>query len=78
MPIICGGVGTAHNPKAMLEAVSQEKLTELSQDDSFVSHVERVKRVLDRYLSMNTWYAEYCSDYSNLKFAYFFHGICHT
>lgn len=29
---------TCHNPKAMLEVVSQEHLIELSQDDSFVSH----------------------------------------
>lgn len=62
---------TYHNPKAMIEALSQERLIELSQDDSFISHAERVKNALDRYLGMNTWYAQNCFDYANLKFAYF-------
>ncbi|MCA6085810.1 alpha-glucan family phosphorylase [Candidatus Endomicrobiellum agilis] len=68
---VCMWEKTYHNPKAMFDSINQERLVELSQDDSFISHVERVKNALDKYLGMNTWYAQYCSDYANLKFAYF-------
>ncbi|MCL2485350.1 MAG: alpha-glucan family phosphorylase [Endomicrobia bacterium] len=62
---------TYHNPKAMLGMVSQEKLIELSDDDSFVSHMERVKNELEKYMTMNTWFSDSCSDYTNMQFAYF-------
>ncbi|AKL97517.1 alpha-glucan family phosphorylase [Endomicrobium proavitum] len=62
---------TYHNPKAMLGMIKQETLAALSEDDSFVSHMERVKGELDKYMSMNTWYHDSCSDYADMKFAYF-------
>ncbi|MCL1972470.1 MAG: alpha-glucan family phosphorylase [Endomicrobia bacterium] len=62
---------TYHSPKAMLGMASQERLEQLAEDDSFVSHMERVKNDLDKYMTMNTWFHDSCSDYSNLKFAYF-------
>ncbi|MDR3256758.1 MAG: alpha-glucan family phosphorylase [Endomicrobium sp.] len=62
---------TYHSPKAVLGMISQEKLAELSEDDSFVSHMERVKNDLDKYMTMKTWYSDSCADYTNLKFAYF-------
>ncbi|MCL2390871.1 MAG: alpha-glucan family phosphorylase, partial [Endomicrobia bacterium] len=62
---------TYHNPKAMLGMVRQERLVELSKDDSFVSHMERVKNELEKYMAMNTWYSHACSDYANMQFAYF-------
>jgi starch phosphorylase len=62
---------TYHNPKAMLRIMSQEKLSELSKDETFVSHMERVKNDLNRYMTMNTWYSNSCTDYTGLKFAYF-------
>lgn len=62
---------TYHSPKAMLGMVSQERLEKLAGDDSFVSHMERVKHDLDKYMTMNTWYHDSCSDYSDMKFAYF-------
>ena len=42
---------TYHSPKAMLGMVSQERLEELAEDDSFVSHMERVKNELDKYMT---------------------------
>ncbi|MDR2067192.1 MAG: alpha-glucan family phosphorylase [Endomicrobium sp.] len=62
---------TYHSPKALFEKISQEKLVELSQDDSFISQIERVKNSLDKYMTMRTWYDQECVDYSNFKFAYF-------
>lgn len=62
---------TYHSPKAMLGMVSQKRLEELAEDDSFVSHMERVKNDLDKYMTMNTWFHDSCSDYGDMKFAYF-------
>jgi starch phosphorylase len=62
---------TYHSPKSVFEKISQEKLIELSQDDSFISQIERVKNALDRYMNMHTWYDQECADYSNFRFAYF-------
>lgn len=62
---------TYHSPKNMLGMVSQKRLEELSEDDSFVSHMERVKSDLDKYMTMNTWFHDSCSDYANMRFAYF-------
>ena len=65
------GEETYHSPKAMLGMVSQKRLEELAEDDSFVSHMERVKNDLDKYMTMNTWFHDSCSDYGDMKFAYF-------
>ncbi len=62
---------TYHSPKNMLGMISQERLEVLAEDDSFVSHMERVKNDLEKYMTMNTWYHDSCSDYSNMQFAYF-------
>ncbi|MCL2335500.1 MAG: alpha-glucan family phosphorylase, partial [Endomicrobia bacterium] len=62
---------TYHNPKMMLGTVSQKRLEELAEDDSFISHMERVKAALDKYMTMNTWFHDSCSDCSNMQFAYF-------
>jgi len=62
---------TYHNPKAMLGMIKQERLAALSEDDSFVSHMERVKSELDKYMGMHTWFHDSCSDYTDMKFAYF-------
>ena len=62
---------TYHSPKAMLGMVSQERLEALAEDDSFVSHMIRVKNDLERYMSMKTWFNESCADYKDMKFAYF-------
>jgi len=60
-----------HNPKGMLGAVGQKRLEKLSEDDSFISHMERVKAQLDKYMDMRTWYQDSCADFVNEKFAYF-------
>jgi starch phosphorylase len=60
-----------HNPKAMLGRVSQSRFEELSEDDSFISHMKRVKENLDKYLTMPTWFDETFPEYKDKKIAYF-------
>jgi starch phosphorylase len=60
-----------HNPKAILGMLSQERLEKAASDGSFISHMERVKDDLEKYMNMNTWYGGACSQYSDFKFAYF-------
>lgn len=62
---------TYHNPRAMLGMLSQKRLETIADDDSFVSHMERVKSDLDKYMTMNTWYNDFCSDCKDMHFAYF-------
>ncbi|MDR1942425.1 MAG: alpha-glucan family phosphorylase [Endomicrobium sp.] len=60
-----------HNPKGILGMVSQERLEKVASDDSFISHMERVKSDLDKYMTMNTWFQDSCSECLNMNFAYF-------
>jgi starch phosphorylase len=43
------------NPVRMLGLTSQERLHELAEDDSFLSHLDRVHSDLKDYLSANPW-----------------------
>ena len=48
---------TGHNPVLMLGSIRQERLEQMAEDDGFLSHIDRVCRVFDRYLaSQSTWY----------------------
>ncbi len=47
---------TNHNPVMMLGKISQERLTEVSHDDGFISHLNRVNSKLKEYLSEKTWF----------------------
>ncbi len=47
---------TNHNPVQLLDMISQERLDELSVDDGFVSHMNRVYVQLEVYLGATTWY----------------------
>ncbi len=50
-------IETGHNPIKMLGSISQEKLLEASQDDSFLEHLDRCCHSLDSYMgAANTWY----------------------
>ncbi|MDR2426043.1 MAG: alpha-glucan family phosphorylase [Endomicrobium sp.] len=62
---------TYHSPKAILGMIAQGRLEILAEDDSFISHMERVKNELDKYMTMNTWFHDSCSDYKDLQLAYF-------
>lgn len=59
------------NPVAMLGRVSQARLKELAQDESFVSSVEHVYREMDTYLKSEKWYQANYSHHSDLQVAYF-------
>jgi glycogen phosphorylase len=60
-----------HNPIKVLGAIKQDKLKALSEDDSFVSHLQTIKFDLERYMKMPTWYEKEFSDNKNIKIAYF-------
>jgi starch phosphorylase len=45
-----------HNPILLLGKVSQERLTEVSNDDGFLAHLSRVQSDLNNYLQESTWY----------------------
>ncbi|MDP3582896.1 MAG: alpha-glucan family phosphorylase, partial [Ignavibacteria bacterium] len=47
---------THHNPVLMLGKLSQERLNQVANDDSFVSHMNRVKDQLNIYLQERTWF----------------------
>ena len=53
---------TNHNPILMLGTIEQEKLEQLSQNDSFVDHVERSKNQIDEYMQAETWFQK---EYNN-------------
>lgn len=45
-----------HNPVALLGAIEQPRLEELSRDEVFIARMEKVRSELERYLSSKTWY----------------------
>jgi starch phosphorylase len=48
---------TGHNPVLMLGTIRQERLEQMSEDDGFMAHCDRVCRSFDRYKSSkSTWY----------------------
>ncbi|MDF1610598.1 alpha-glucan family phosphorylase [Stygiobacter electus] len=47
---------THHNPVLMLGKISQDRLSFAANDDSFVSHMNRVDEQLKIYLEEKTWY----------------------
>ncbi|MBI1321276.1 MAG: alpha-glucan family phosphorylase [Candidatus Hydrogenedens sp.] len=44
------------NPRLMLGKVSQIRLEELANDDSFLAHLDRVSDALERYCTHNHWF----------------------
>ncbi len=60
-----------HCPKAMLGLVKQERLEELADDTSFISHIKLVKSELDKYMSVPTWFDKTFPEYKDKKIAYF-------
>jgi starch phosphorylase len=60
-----------HNPIQLLGAVSEERLKELSADDSFISHLERITHDMKRYMELSTWYQKEFPDNKTCKIAYF-------
>lgn len=63
---------TNHNPVKMLGQIRQERLEALAEDESFVTHLNRVSENLDRYLNEATWYQKKLNNRSSeIKIAYF-------
>ena len=62
---------TNHNPVMMLGNVSQERLEEVSHDDGFIAHLDRVYNKLREYLNEKTWYDRTYNYSSTFNIIYF-------
>jgi len=62
---------TNHNPVMILGNVSQERLEEVSHDDGFIAHLERVHSKLTEYLNEKTWYQKNYDFSSSFNIIYF-------
>jgi len=62
---------SGHNPIAMFGRVSQKRFRELSEDDGFLAHLDRVKLNLDAYMSSKTWYDQVNAGKPKISIAYF-------
>jgi len=60
-----------HNPIMLLGSVQEERLTELSVDNGFISHLERVQNNLKRYMELETWYDKQYPGQKDKQIAYF-------
>ncbi len=62
---------TQHNPVAMLGRISQDRLIELSEDDSFITQMNNVYQDLQRYLSEAETYKFGVKEPHKFSIAYF-------
>lgn len=62
---------TMHNPVIMLGKTDQKRLIELSQDDGFLSHMNRVYTSLINYMEDKSWYHKNYKKDENQCIAYF-------
>ncbi len=60
-----------HNPVMLLGAVSQRTLDEASESESFIAHMNRVEKELDRHLSLKSWFSESQGSHEDARIAYF-------
>lgn len=60
-----------HNPVAMLGRISQQRLIELSQDDGFLAHMQRVEKNLDDYIEKQGWWGKTYGGDRTPQIAYF-------
>ncbi|RJO63304.1 MAG: glycosyltransferase family 1 protein [Myxococcales bacterium] len=60
-----------HNPIRMLGELSQERLNELLNDESFLNHMDDVALELEDYLHTTTWYGKHGPKDEPLRVAYF-------
>ena len=60
-----------HNPVAMLGRIDQQRLADLSEDESFLAHLERVKDDLHNYLTKNGWWPKNYGEVDQPQVAYF-------
>ncbi len=64
-------VETNHNPIIMLGNMSQNRLEDVSHDDGFRSHLNRVHNSLQDYLKEKTWYQKSYNNPDTFNIAYF-------
>jgi starch phosphorylase len=64
-------VETNHNPIIMLGHMSQSRLEDVSHDDGFRSHLNRVYNSLQDYLKEKTWYQKSYNNPDTFNIAYF-------
>ncbi|HMP01945.1 MAG TPA: alpha-glucan family phosphorylase [Gemmatales bacterium] len=59
-----------HSPVKLLGAIDQGRLEQLSRDDGFLAHLDRVVAALDGYLNSPGWYLNTRKDHT-MRIAYF-------
>ncbi len=62
---------TNHNPVMILGNVSQDRLEEVSHDDGFIAHLQRVHNKLQEYLNEKTWYQKNYNFSTSFNIIYF-------
>ena len=60
-----------HNPIMMLGNISQLRLEEVSHDDGFKAHLERIYNDLQNYLEEKTWFQKNNPDLKDFNIVYF-------
>jgi glycogen phosphorylase len=60
-----------HNPIKFLSQVSQERLKELTRDEGFMYHLNRVSQKLNAYLERKTWFQNRWQGEQSFRIAYF-------
>jgi starch phosphorylase len=60
-----------HSPIRLLTTTEQKRFEELSADDGFLAHLDRVWEAFQAYLNAPTWFADHCPRETNLRIAYF-------
>ncbi|MFW2331306.1 MAG: alpha-glucan family phosphorylase [Nitrospinota bacterium] len=63
---------TGHNPTKLLGSISQSRLDELAEDDSFTNHMNRVIYALNEYMESDFWFKKaHKSALESTQIAYF-------
>ncbi len=62
---------TNHNPVRMLGNISQDRLEEVSRDDGFIAHLNRVHKKLQEYLGAKTWFSKNFKTPKDFNIVYF-------
>ncbi|MFC1850250.1 alpha-glucan family phosphorylase [candidate division CSSED10-310 bacterium] len=61
-----------HNPVRLLGVVSQERFDQLTQNDSFLNHLDRVVEMYNSYMYGPTWFQKnFAEAYPDMRIAYF-------
>jgi hypothetical protein len=60
-----------HSPIRLGYAIEQKRLVELTTDESFLAHLDRVSGEFDSYINAQTWFQQNHAEAADLKIAYF-------